>query len=151
MTRPKPGRQDASRTRAAPPGTPARDDDASSAWWEWALALVGVLVVASLLAYLGYRAATASGSPPDIAIVVKETSPLERGYRVAIEATNRGGRTAANVRVRGELRSGATTVEISEMTFDYLPPASSRRGGLFFQRDPGGLEMRVTPLGYENP
>ena len=53
--------------------------------------------------------------------------------------------------VTGQLLDGETVVEEREMTFDFVPPESSRRGGLFFSEDPDAWTLRLEPQGYQAP
>ena len=118
---------------------------------EWIFAAIGFALVSATLSFLAYRAFAAGDSPPDIKIRVESITQLREGYLVTIAATNRGERTAANVKVEADLKAPAGTVETSEMSFTYLPPRSERTGGLFFRRDPRTFELSVGAKGYENP
>jgi uncharacterized protein (TIGR02588 family) len=42
-------------------------------------------------------------------------------------------------------------VETSQATIDYLPQRSERRGGLFFTRNPEGLDLNLRAEGYSEP
>ena len=44
-----------------------------------------------------------------------------------------------------------TEIEKSEATLDYLPPHGERQGGLIFQADPAGHELRLEAEGYVDP
>ena len=118
---------------------------------EWICAAIGFTVVSVTLAFLAYRAFAGGDSPPDISIRVESIAQLREGYVLMIAATNRGDRTAANVKVEASLKAPAGVVETSEMSFTYLPPRSERRGGLFLRRDPRKFELSVNAKGYENP
>jgi uncharacterized protein (TIGR02588 family) len=119
--------------------------------WEWAFGIAGLLFVAATVVYLGYQALAGRRAPPDIVLRTEPAIVVTGGYLVPISATNRGDLAAANVKVQGELKSDAAIVETSEMTFQYLPPRSERKGGLFFAHDPRRLTVAVSARGYEEP
>jgi uncharacterized protein (TIGR02588 family) len=118
---------------------------------EWVMAAIGFTLVASTIAFIAHDALTDAGAPPEITVRSDSISPLEHGYLVTLSASNRGDRTAAAVKVEGELRKGAVTVEKREMSFQYVPARSERKGGLFFTHDPRALELVITAHGYERP
>jgi len=118
---------------------------------EWLVAFVGLSLVLGTAIFIAYAGYTRGSSPPDISIAVEAVVELRQGYVVKIRAENRGDTTAANVTVEGELKSASGIAETSEATFQYLPPKSERRGGLFFTNDPRRYELDLKPKGYETP
>jgi len=118
---------------------------------EWLVAFVGLSLVLGTAIFIAYAGYTRGSSPPDISIAVEAVVELRQGYVVKIRAENRGDTTAANVTVEGELKSASGIAETSEATFQYLPPKSERRGGLFFTNDPRRYELALKPKGYETP
>jgi uncharacterized protein (TIGR02588 family) len=70
---------------------------------------------------------------------------------VQFRALNEGGATAAQLMIEGELSGPDGPIETSEATLDYLPPRSGRQGGLFFARDPRGLDLQLRARGYAKP
>jgi uncharacterized protein (TIGR02588 family) len=119
--------------------------------WEWAFGIVGFMLVAATVVFLAYHAIVGEGGPPDIALRVETVTALESGYLVAFSATNSGGLAAGSVTVQGQLRSDSATLETSEMTFQYLPARSERKGGLYFSRDPRRHTIVLSARGYEKP
>ena len=119
--------------------------------WEWIVAGVGLVLVASVIGFLIYEAFTGKRLPPDVKLSVDSVVEIRNGFLVRITAVNEGGMTAEGVIVEAELRSGTEPVERSRTTIDYLPPRSEKRVGLFFTRDPRQLDLRVRSLGYEEP
>ena len=119
--------------------------------WERVLAGVGGLLVAGMLGYLGLEAARGDRSPPDLRVRVQEVRAQDGGgFLVRFSVHNAGGRTAAQVRVRGEPASpGGAAAEASETVLDYVPAHSERGGGLLFQEQPRGLTLRA--VGYAEP
>ena len=119
--------------------------------WEWIVAGVGLVLVASVIGFLIYEAFTGKRLPPDVKLSVDSVAEIRNGFLVRITAVNEGGMTAEGVIVEAELRSGTEPVERSRTTIDYLPPRSEKRAGLFFTRDPRQLDLQVRSLGYEEP
>lgn len=117
----------------------------------WAAAGLGALVVAATIGFLGWSAATDAGAPP--AIALEAGAPVSRGasWLTPFVAVNAGDRTAAAVKVVGELRLDGKVVESSEAELDYVPARSRREGGLFFGRDPAGYELALRATGYAAP
>lgn len=136
-------------------GGPDRPDPAEhtppTSAWEWAVAALGAALVAGAIGYLVHHAVTVGEAVPEIAVEHTGTRPTQGGYIVRFLARNRGGATAASLRIEGELLQGSSVVETGEATLDYLPPFSERRGGLFFREDPGRHELRLVPKGYADP
>lgn len=119
--------------------------------WEWIVAGVGLVLVASVIGFLIYEAFTGKRLPPDVKLSVDSVVQTGNGYLVKVTAVNEGGQTAEGVSIEGELRTGTESLERSRTTIDYLPPRSEKRAGLFFTRDPRKFELHVRPLGYEEP
>ena len=119
--------------------------------WEWIVAGVGLVLVAGVIGFLIYEAFSGNRLPPDIKLSVDSVVQTPNGFLVTITAVNQGAITAEGVDVEGELRGGAEQLEQSRTTIDYLPPRSKKQAGLFFTRDPRQFELRVRPLGYEEP
>lgn len=118
---------------------------------EWAIACFGLVLVATALGLLVYKAIRGEASPPQITVSVISIVPVQNGYLVQFEAINHGGSTAEGVVIGGELRRGAEQVESSHTTMDYLPSNSKKSGGLFFIQHPSQFELQVRAFGYEEP
>ena len=119
--------------------------------WEWIVAALGFILVASVIGFLLYEALGENQMPPDVKLSVVSVVKTGNGYRVKITVVNQGGTTAEGVVVEGTLRRGTEPIERSQTTIDYLPPRSEKRAGLFFTRDPRQFELQVRPFGYEEP
>ncbi|EUB98995.1 Conserved hypothetical protein CHP02588 [Rhizobium sp. CF080] len=120
-------------------------------WIEWATGMVSALVVVAMIAWVGYKAWTDEDMQPEFSIAVTERRPVEGGYRVAFEISNKATATAAAVTVRGEIVDGDNVVEDAEVTFDYVPAQSKSSGAILFSQDPGAREVRVRAVGYTDP
>lgn len=118
---------------------------------EWMVAAVGALCVLVSLVFVTWEALSRGDAPPKVVLAVKSITPGAETYVVEFEARNDGDHTAANLQIEGVLFRGTDTLEKRNATMDYLPPASRRRGGIFFRHDPRGLRVLLTPVGYQNP
>jgi uncharacterized protein (TIGR02588 family) len=118
---------------------------------EWVVAIVGLVLVLSTIAYLLYQAVAGDESPPNIVLEVNQIIPRESGYLVQVNVRNSGGETAAQLLVEGTLRDGDESVETSETQIDYVPPKSERGAGLFFTLNPEDYEIVLRPVGYREP
>ncbi len=118
---------------------------------EWIVAGVSALVV---LAALGLLLHDALDGPTTPALIDIRTDSIHRaayGYLVTFTARNRGGETAADVIVEGELSDDAGSVQTSQTTLDYVPAEGERSGGLFFTEDPGAYRLTLRALGFGVP
>jgi len=125
--------------------------DSRTPSWEWAVAAVSTLLVSAFIGYVLYLALTASSDPPDISVHSRGMHSSAT-HLVLIEVLNMGGQAAAQLTIVGELAdSQGQVVEANEITFDYLPPQSSRKGGLIFTRDPNLHSLHIRPTGWIEP
>lgn len=118
---------------------------------ELVVALLGVLLLAGIVSFMIYKAVWGSQSPPDIVVTIESIQPVSNGYLVNIKTVNNGGMTAQGLTIEAELMSNNESVETSEITIEYLPSYSERKGGIFFTNNPGDFELKVGPKGYEQP
>ena len=118
---------------------------------ERAMAVLGAACLLGLLGFLLWQAVAGKQGPPDIVVEVKQVVAVEAGWLLSFRARNRGGETAANAVIRGELRNGENVLESASLTIDYVPPSSVREGGLYFRRDPRRHQLILEPVGYATP
>jgi uncharacterized protein (TIGR02588 family) len=118
---------------------------------EWAAAGVGLALVVAAVVFMLYKGFARDGAPPQVVIETESIVQHRGGYLVTIRAVNRGDVTAADVKVEGQLQGASGVAETSEMTFQFLPPNSERKGGLFFTKNPRDFELKLMPKGYEVP
>jgi uncharacterized protein (TIGR02588 family) len=69
----------------------------------------------------------------------------------AIVVRNDSDATAAQVEVRGVLRTRGGTDEERRASFAYVPGSGEVRGGLVFQQDPRRDELELTVEGFAAP
>ena len=123
----------------------------STSAWEWAIAIVGALLVVSTVGYLIYFEASTSSRPPQVTIDRPVITRSGDKHLVSFIARNQSSATAAGLQIRGELRQDGRVVESSELSFDYLPGFSERQGYFYFEQDPSVGELDVYPLSYVEP
>ena len=115
------------------------------------LAAVGMLFVLGSFSLLVRESFDGARRVADISITVDEILPSARGYLVNLKIENSGNATAAALNVEGVLRRGATDVETSLVTVDYVAAGSERAAALLFSNDPRQGELTVRAKGYIEP
>lgn len=118
---------------------------------EWGAATMGAILLLGVIGYMSYCGITQPDGPPKIALRQGPTHRAPGGFLVEFTARNEGNKTAATLKVTGQLLDGERVVEKSEATFDYVPEQSERIGGLFFTQDPSRHELRLRSEGYSAP
>lgn len=113
---------------------------------EWAMAALGVILLAGLCALLLNQLGTGMDRDvPVLAARIDRVTQTPSGFVADIVVDNRSRQTAAAVQVEGKLGE-----EQASATVDYVPGRSTARAGLIFRKDPrGGAEISV--VGYELP
>ena len=129
-----------------------RKEEAKEPLLEWIAAGIGLVLTLGIVAVIGREAIGGEAEqPPAIEVKAESLVPISSGYRVGIAAVNRSGATAAEVQVEGRLMAGDVPVETSGLTLDYVPGHATRKGGLFFARDPRRHRLELRALGYQEP
>jgi uncharacterized protein (TIGR02588 family) len=119
---------------------------------EWIAAGLGLVLTLGVIGVIGREAiAGETQQPPAIDVRAVSLRSMPSGFLVEVVAANRSGGTGAAVTIEGELKSGETSVETSDFTFDYVPGHAERRGGLFFKEDPRKHQLELRALGYQQP
>lgn len=119
---------------------------------EWIVAGASGLLILFVIAYLSYDAVARPSTPPDVVVTVDSTARLTRNFVAYFSARNGGSATAAAVRLTAELRAPNDSVlERSTVVVNFIPAASTQRGGFYFSRDPRGLRVAARAEGYTRP
>lgn len=118
---------------------------------EWLVALFGAALVVGAVAFLLYQALAVKAGPPDIVLEAGAPIAAAQGYLVPVTVRNEGGRTVAGLTITGALEQEGQPLESSDATLDYVPARSARHAGLFFERDPGPLELKLALGGFQEP
>jgi uncharacterized protein (TIGR02588 family) len=116
---------------------------------EWITGGIGALIFCVLLAGL-ISTGMSTDAPPSISVSTESVDAVENGYVLQFTARNDGDVTAADVEIAATLRT-AGAAEVRRAHFDYLPPHSERRGGVFFESDPRQGELALRAEGYNDP
>ena len=114
---------------------------------------IGLLLTLGLLGFIGWEAVIRSEAPaPSVTVAATEVRALASGgYLVEIEARNSSGVTASTVQVEAELEIPGAKPVTSNLTFDYVPGNSTRKGGVYLPADPARGTLKVRALGYAAP
>lgn len=113
---------------------------------EWVTGVLGALVFVAMLGVLVSAGLSGADAPPDIRTRVERIAPVHGGYVVEFVAENAGDQTAGDIEIIAGLGS-----EEARARFDYLPPHSLRRGGVFLRSDPRAGDLALRADGYADP
>lgn len=119
--------------------------------WEWIIAAVGLILVLGAIGSTVYRALTEERTPPKLEVVADSVQSSGGGFLVRFRVENTGNQTAAAVSIEGELKNGEESAETSTSTLTYSPANSTRRGGLYFTKNPDRFTLQIRVTGYEEP
>ena len=120
-------------------------------WIEWLTGILSGILIAALLAWVGWEAFTRKATPPDLSVTIGTTQKLTSGHSVAFDIHNSATTTAASVTVIGRLREGDRVIEEAHVIFDYVAAESKSTGAMLFQNDPAGRTVDIRPAGYTDP
>lgn len=118
---------------------------------EWVVAGLSALLVLGTIAFLLHDALAAPSSPPRVTVEADSIHRAGPGWLVEFRATNDGQTTAGGLTVEGTLEADTGTVERSQATIDYVPAGGTRKGGLYFTKDPARHRLKLRPTGYDRP
>ncbi|TFZ01023.1 hypothetical protein [Ramlibacter rhizophilus] len=118
---------------------------------EWIAAAVAAVLVAGSASVLGWHALHGEDGPAAPVLEVRGIRPQGGDWLVELQVRNAGRQAAADLQISGTLREGGEPVQRSVARLDLLPPGSSRRAALLFDRDPRGLELQLRAEGYQAP
>ncbi|QLF70830.1 hypothetical protein FE840_015480 [Peteryoungia desertarenae] len=123
----------------------------SGHWIEWATGVLSVLLVMSLISWIGWRALTGVDEPPLFEVKPHLSEAVHQDHRVDFTVTNQARQTAASVVIRGILSHGAVKLEEVDVTFDYIPGESEVRGAMIFRTDPTEASITMGVVSYREP
>lgn len=119
---------------------------------EWAVFWLGLLLVLSILAYLGYQTYYHKPSSPELSVQFWPEPTEMQPYRYHVEVQNTGGETAGSVQVEVVLQQDGKEVEKAELQLNFVPQESKREGWVNFSQKPatkGAVSARVAS--YQKP
>lgn len=120
-------------------------------WVEWLTGLFATLVVLAMTGWILWEAMNTDDRPPELSAQVLDITPLATGWRIMIQVSNASDTTAAAVEVKAALYDGDTSIEETNVTFDYVAAGSTTKGGLIFSSDPARYRLQVHPAGFTEP
>src|SRR5690554_3555414 len=103
---------------------------------EWTVFTIGLLFVVGILSYLAVQIYDHDLTPPDIHVEYIPDPTQHALYRYQLTIINDGGETAENVMIELALVKADSTLEKSEITFQYVPSQSQRIGWIIFNTNP---------------
>jgi len=118
---------------------------------EWLAAGTGLVLVGGSVIFILLEGVRSLDEPPRLAIDAEAVVRSGEGYLVLFRVWNAGSATAAQVEIEGRLVSGAGTIETGQVTIDYVPAGSERRGGFVFDHDPEAYRLDLRVTGYAEP
>ncbi len=119
---------------------------------EWAVFAIGLLLVLSVVSYLGYKTFTYEPTPPEIEVNYWADPSEGAPFRYAIEVSNNGGETAEEVTVELVQKTGDATIETAALKLSFVPRDSKREGWLNFHQDPKMADtLLVRVVSYKRP
>ena len=121
-------------------------------WLEWMVFAIGLILIGSVVTYLGKDALRSS--QPDAHVVVRLGATEARGGHryVPITLVNSGGRAAAGVHVEVLLERGNDVVERARFVVDLIPRGASREGWVAFDSPAApGDRIRAGSVAFEAP
>lgn len=133
-------------------GGDARQAGRSTPLLEWIAAGTGLVLALAICGAIAWQALQGDDGAPTLVAEVETVTQVDGGYRVEIRARNTSRTAAAQVEIEGRHTAGdRRDVETGRVVFDYLAGRSTRKGGLFFTRDPRSGSLSVRVAGYAVP
>lgn len=119
-------------------------------WLERIVLGVSGGLVFFVFGFLIYETIYEKQTSPDIVVSQGKIDRKENYWALPVSVTNKGSRTAENVRIEIIAGSGPIT-ERSQMEFQYLPGRSTVKGWATFGPDTVLDSIRIHILGYTAP
>lgn len=118
---------------------------------EWIAGVVGLLIVAGTLAFIGFETAREERQGPDLQTEVETINPGSGGYQVSVIVRNAGRTAASGVIIEGTSDDERGRDARVEAHLDYVPGLSEARATLVFPFRPDRGSMRVRIVGFTTP
>ncbi len=122
-------------------------------WLEWTVFAASALLVAGVIGYVAFSAATLGNSPPRIEIEFGAIEQQGDRFIVPVSATNRGDKMAEAVviEITATVKSEAAEDERAELTIEYIPRRATRKGLVTFKTPVRQADLSARVVGYETP
>jgi uncharacterized protein (TIGR02588 family) len=103
---------------------------------EWSLAILGFLLVLSIIGYLVYKTITYTAGPAQLYVEYSPEPGLYEPNRYLVKVHNKGSETAEAIIIEVSLEKRGTPIEKAQLNIDYCPKESIREGYISFQENP---------------
>lgn len=117
---------------------------------EWALGLLGSLLVLGSIGFLLWQVARDEPAYPELRVEPVDVVEQAQAFLLLLRVVNSGAASAQGVRIEGRLRL-QDRAETSRVTLDYVPAGSERSAGLYFRADPRRHPLELRAEGYQEP
>ncbi len=132
------------KTASRKPARASHDSSpAGRPWLQWAMAALGAVMTAGVIAIVIHEAVQPP-APPVLSARLIAARPTPAGWIAEIQVDNAGDDTAAAVEVEGVLGD-----QTAHAALDYVPGQGHARASLRFDGDPRAARLRVA--GWSEP
>ncbi|MFD2247344.1 hypothetical protein [Pontibacter ruber] len=129
-----------------------REGDDSKNPLEWTVFAVSLLLIVSILGYLGHQAYTYVPTSPDIQVKYRPDPSVQAPYRYHVSIINLGNQTAEEVLVELALKRGSDELETAELQIPFAPKESEREGWVTFKTNPATADtVAARVMSYKKP
>jgi uncharacterized protein (TIGR02588 family) len=120
-------------------------------WLEWVVFALGLIMVLSTLAYLGYAGASIGDDPPNIEVRLGTPEQRQFNFIVPVTVVNHGDETAEAVQIEVVMTSAGEEKARGEFQVAFLPRHATSEGWVTFEQDPRAAQLKARVLGYQRP
>ncbi len=117
---------------------------------EWITSFLGGSFAIILLGYIAWLGLRDGHRPADLDVIITDITQSHERARIDVVVSNRGGITAADVVIAAD-RNFDQTEQGGEITFDFVPGQSERKGAFIFQGPVTAEEITLRVVGYREP
>jgi uncharacterized protein (TIGR02588 family) len=119
---------------------------------EWIVFSLGLVLVLGIIAYLCYQTAIYRSGTPDLYVHYVKDPSTHNPNRYRIIVTNKGGKTAEEVKIEATLRKGDSNLEKAELEIAFSPKLSEREGWVNFSAASSTADsIYVRVVSYQSP
>lgn len=120
--------------------------------FEWGVFVLGLILLLSILGYLGYKTFTYKATDPKMYLEYYHDPTEYEPHRFHIVIHNQGGETAEAVTVELALEKAGKELETADLQIPFCPKESSREGWVAFATNPAEADTIVARVvSYKKP